>query len=59
MVMDTGIKDSQRLFLPLSYRVEMFSITTQQLEEYRLQKDEIDLRYDNWEQTADCLLYTS
>lgn len=56
MVMDTGIKDSQRLFLPLSYRVEMFSITTQQLEEYRLQKDEIDLRYDNWEQTSELLL---
>ena len=55
MVMDTGIKGEKRLFLPISYEINMFTITTQQLEEYGIQKDDIDLRYDNWEENEKLL----
>lgn len=56
MVMDTGVSGSKRLFLPVSYRVNMFTTTTQRLEEFGLQPSEIRLSYDNWEQTAQLLL---
>ncbi len=55
MVMDTGIQGEKRVFLPISYKIDMFTITTQQLAEYGIAKDGISLSYDNWEESEKLL----
>ncbi len=56
MVMDTGLQGEKRVFLPISYKIDMFTLTTQQLAEYGISKDEISLSYDNWEESEKLLL---